>query len=135
MFYKNCFHLTLLFRFLNNFNYAPTLARRHRSGFDDSHFVANCRASFIMSHKFLSALDIFSVNRMFYHAVNANRYGFRHFVRRDDADFLRANVFRFGFVFSFVGRTCNSFDDCRNSFGYRCCNASRNRRNRFKHAV
>lgn len=43
-----------------------------------------------MRHKFLSALDVFAVNRMLDKTVNANRDGVGHFVRSDNADFLGA---------------------------------------------
>src|SRR6185436_7996553 len=81
---------SLLRSLLNYLNHTPPLARRKRTRLDDPHFIANCRAEFIMGHELRRATHVTTILAVTHEAVYTNHDGLLHLVGRYRADFLRS---------------------------------------------
>src|SRR6185369_6298423 len=87
---------SLLRSFLNYLNHTPTLTRRKRTRFHNSHLVANRRTEFVVGHELRRAAHVTAVLRMTDQPVHPHDHGLRHLVRRDRTDLLRTIRTRFG---------------------------------------
>src|ERR1035437_3580050 len=79
-------HRFLQFRPLDDLDNTPSLTSGHRPCFDYLDPVADLGTKVVMSHKFLSPLNVFTINRMLNQPINTNRNGLHHFVRRNNSN-------------------------------------------------
>src|SRR5947208_9467339 len=85
--------ITALASFLNDFNHAPTLTRRQRTGLDDFHDVAHVDAEFIMRHEFFTTTNVAFVLRVANLTFDTNDYGLGHLVAGHQTYLLLPSAF------------------------------------------